>query len=107
MKVQSRIEEKLSRPGVEHLEVINESAGHNVPAGSETHFRVVIVTADFVGRSRVARRRIVHRALADELQGPVHALAVETWTPEEWVARGHTIGESPKCHGGDGSLPSK
>lgn len=32
-----------------HLDIINESFMHNVPAGSETHFKVVVVSDKFDG----------------------------------------------------------
>ncbi len=52
-----------------HLEVHNESAMHNVPPGSETHFKVVAVSEVFTGRSRVARHRLVYGLLAAQLAG--------------------------------------
>jgi len=85
-----------------HLEVRNESSMHNVPPGSETHFRVLVVSPEFDGESRVARHRSVHRLLAEELQADVHALAIDAFTEGEWQARGGRGGTSPKCHGGDG-----
>ncbi len=69
------------------LEVKDEShlhAGHaGAPDGGESHFRILIISADFEGSSRVARQRMVNKALKDELAGPVHALAMKTLTPEE------------------------
>lgn len=101
MSVQSTIETRL-RTEFEpvFIEVLNESANHNVPPGSESHFRVVLVTARFAGVPRIARQRRVNELLADLLAGPVHALAQQAFTPDEWVARGGTIRESPACHGG-------
>lgn len=83
----------------QHLEVINESNNHNVPPGSESHFKLVIVTAGFNDKSLVARHRIINKLLADELAGPVHALALHTLTPEEWAATG-AAPVSPPCMGG-------
>lgn len=83
----------------QHLEVINESNNHNVPPGSESHFKLVIVTAEFNDKSLVARHRIINKLLADELAGPVHALALHTLTPEEWAATG-VAPASPPCMGG-------
>ena len=88
MSVKSRIEEKLSqtfRP--ERLAVTDESHLHAGHAGhrpeGETHFRVHIVSAAFAGKSRVERHRMVNEALAEELDGPVHALAIHAATPGE------------------------
>ncbi|HVK60185.1 MAG TPA: BolA family protein, partial [Bdellovibrionales bacterium] len=57
-----------------HLEVVNESHAHSVPKNSETHFKVVVVSAAFDGLSRIARQRLVNEALKTELSGGVHAL---------------------------------
>ena len=86
--------------GAEVLEVLNESGMHNVPPKAETHFRVVVVSSRFEGATRLRRHRVVHSALADELAGPVHALAIDAWTPAEWRARGESRSLSPDCRGG-------
>jgi BolA protein len=64
------------------LEVIDESHMHKGHAGVhadrvETHFRVKIESAGFAGKSRVEQHRLINAALADELAGGVHALAIE------------------------------
>ena len=51
--------------------------------GGESHFNVVIESAAFAGRPKVARQRMVYQALADELAGPVHALSVRALAPGE------------------------
>jgi stress-induced morphogen len=51
------------------LQVINESLGHNVPKGSETHFKVVVISDLFDGHKILARHRMVNEALAAELSG--------------------------------------
>ena len=69
------------------LAVIDQShlhAGHaGARPGGESHFRVEIVSARFRGLSRLDRQREVHRLLAAELAGPVHALSIAAQTPEE------------------------
>lgn len=85
-----------------HLEVINESSGHNVPAGSETHFKVVVVSPVFEGESRIGRHRQINGLLADQLAGGVHALSIQAHTPDEWSARGQLVNASPECRGGNG-----
>lgn len=82
------------------LEVINESGSHNVPRGSETHFKVVVVSERFAGKSPVARHRAVNKTLAAQLAGGVHALSIQAWTPEQWHERGGVIPPSPPCLGG-------
>lgn len=83
-----------------HLDVANESHMHSVPPNSETHFRVVLVSASFDGRSRVARHQQVYAALAPQLAGPVHALALHTYSPAEWQLRQGDAPASPQCRGG-------
>ena len=102
MKVQELIEAKVRGELTPiHLEVINESHKHDVPAGSESHFRLVIVTDRFRGKAAVERHRTVHRILDRELDGEIHALALTAMTPEEWTARGGKVPSSPPCLGGD------
>jgi BolA protein len=101
LSYQQRIIDKLGYCfELQHLDVVNESANHNVAPGSETHFKVVLVSESFAGASRLARHRQVHAALAEELAGGVHALAVHTYTPEEWRARFGDAPMSPDCRGG-------
>lgn len=82
------------------LDVINESHMHNVPPGSESHFKLVIVADDFDGKTLVARHRTVNKLLSDQLNGDVHALSMHTYTPAEWLKRGGEVPESPPCMGG-------
>jgi len=99
--VQSAIEVKLNstfQPAV--LEVVNESYMHSVPPGSETHFKVVIVSDKFSGKRSVARHQMVYKTLTDEVAGPVHALAIHTYTKDEWHTTGAASPDSPKCMGG-------
>lgn len=99
MKMQTSIQQKLSiELSPTHLEVVNESHSHNVPAGSETHFKVVVVTTLFQGETAVKRHRRVYGILADELAGGVHALSLHLYTPEEWSAA--SVPHSPPCLGG-------
>jgi BolA family transcriptional regulator, general stress-responsive regulator len=79
---------KLTQAFAPHrLEVIDDSdrhAGHaGAREGGESHFNVVIEAAAFEGQNRVARQRMVHNALRDELAGPVHALSVKAFAPGE------------------------
>lgn len=73
------------------LDVINESelhAGHrSSPGTGESHFRLVIVSPRFEGANRVARHRMINEALADELSGRLHALAIHAYAPGEAVQR--------------------
>lgn len=83
-----------------HLEVVDESHMHAVPAGAQSHFRVLVVSGQFSGQGALARHRQVNRLLRDEFAQGLHALALHTWTPEEWFERGGAVPESPLCQGG-------
>lgn len=101
MSVQQQIEQQLTEllsPSL--LEVVNESNQHNVPPNSETHFKVVAVSDAFDGKRKVARHQAVYGALSEQLQGPVHALALHTYTPAEWQERQQAAPDSPDCLGG-------
>lgn len=100
--MQKTIETKLRQAfSPEVLTVINESSSHSVPPGSETHFRVELVTSLFDSLSRIARNRKVYEVLAQELNEGVHALSLKLYTPREWQSQGEkALGESPACHGG-------
>ncbi len=101
MTVQQDIEQQLqSRFSPVFLDVANESSQHSVPPNSETHFRVVLVSATFDGSSRVARHQQVYATLAPQLAGPVHALALHTYSPGEWQQRKESAPASPECLGG-------
>lgn len=101
MTVQQDIERSLSDEfSPIHLEVANESHMHSVPANSQTHYRVVLVSAVFDGRSRVARHQQVYAVLAPQLAAGVHALALHTYSPAEWQRRAADAPASPQCRGG-------
>ena len=88
MSVADTIRGKLTeRFAPSRLDIIDDShrhAGHaGARPGGESHFTVTIVSAAFAGMNRVARQRLVYETLADELAGPIHALALTTLTPNE------------------------
>ena len=88
MSVEDRIRQKLTSAFAPlALEVVNDSHHHAGHAGSpgtgESHFTVKVVSAAFAGKSRLERHRMVNDALADELAGKIHALAISALTPDE------------------------
>ncbi len=101
MTTQAIIQSKL-REGLDpvHLEVVNESPMHNVPSGSESHFKVTVVAEQFEGKMLVTRHRLVNELLAEELAGPVHALAPHTLTPDECLEASGQSADSSPCMGG-------
>jgi BolA protein len=88
MHVETSIREKLRGAfAPAELQVVNDShhhAGHaSSPGTGESHFSVMVVSEAFAGKSRLERHRMVNDVLAEELKGPVHALAISALAPEE------------------------
>lgn len=101
MQIKDIIENKLSAAlDLNHMEVLNESNNHNVPPNSETHFKVTLVSADFEGIALVKRHQQIYALLKAELAGGVHALALHTYTQQEWLDRHGDAPMSPPCLGG-------
>ncbi len=90
MSVEAAIREKLKQVlQPTRLDVVNEShlhAGHRTSPGTgESHFRVLVVSPAFAGKSRIDRHRLINDALAAELKGKVHALAIKAYAPDEAI----------------------
>src|SRR5690606_9364031 len=92
------------RPSV--LEIENESDKHSVPPNSETHFKVLVVSEIFVGKSRIDRQRIVNNIIAEEYKAGLHALSQRALTPDEWAQEAEVPFESPDCLGGSKHDPN-
>ena len=98
MDIQKSIETKLrNRFSPTFMRVENESHMHAGPA-AESHFKVTLVSSVFEGMRLLARHRAVNETLADELAF-IHALAIHTYTDEEWQVKG-AAPASPACRGG-------
>lgn len=82
--IRSRITEVLDPVQIEVADESHLHAGHAGDRGGESHFRALVVSARFDGRSRVERQRLVYAALGDLFPTAIHALALRTLTPEEW-----------------------
>nr|SVE74921.1 EOG090X0K4K [Daphnia carinata] len=85
-----------------HLDIINESYMHNVPKGSETHFKVVVVSDKFENTPLLQRHRLVNEVLQNELKNGVHALSIVAKTPSQWEDSSKVTEKSPACKGGFG-----
>lgn len=90
MTVESAIREKLVKAfAPTELRVVNEShlhEGHaSSPGSGESHFAVLVVAEAFEGKTRLQRHRMVNEALAEELAGKVHALAIRAMTLPEFA----------------------
>lgn len=55
--------------------------------GTQDHYKAIVVSPSFAGQNALKRHRLVYGALAEEMKGPIHALTIEAYTPEEWSAR--------------------
>jgi len=94
--MQQQIECALAALAPVLLEVTDESHQHS--RGEQTHFKAVIVSASFDGLNPVKRHQQVYACLGDLMQ-KFHALALHTYTPEEWQKR-QSAPDSPRCQGG-------
>ena len=83
-----------------HLEVTDESHMHSVPEGSESHFKVLVVSPEFQGMKIIERQRKINALLKEEFDSGLHALSMHAWTPDQWFEKGGTAPESPPCMGG-------
>ena len=108
MSLKTLIEEKLRiQFSPSYLDVINESYLHNVPQGSESHFKVVVVSKCFYCMRAVARHQQVNNTLRDEINNGVHALSIQTLTPDEWNDKNNEVSTSPLCLGGQARQKAK
>ena len=99
--LEQQLEQKLHTLTPDFLQIINESHLHSGPA-TDSHFKVTLVSSAFDGVRTVARHQKVYGILAEELQGPVHALALHLYSPEEWRSM-EQVPASPNCLGGSKS----
>lgn len=98
--IKDTIEQKInSGINVSYLEVENESHKHNVPANSETHFKIILVSDDFHGLNKVKQHQAIYGLLSEELAGCVHALALHTYDIQAWE-QVKKAPDSPDCLGG-------
>jgi len=77
------------------LKIINESYMHNVPEGSESHFKIVIVSEDFLNLTMIQRHKLVYKKL-DNLMTKIHALSIHAFDKDEFKLN-PIILDSPEC----------
>jgi len=94
--VRKKLTEKFSPS---YLDIINESYMHSVPKGSETHFKVIVISNLFQGQSHLQKHRSVQACLENEMKNGIHALSIVAKTDAEW-AKDDTVVKSPSCMGG-------
>ncbi len=83
-RIEARLREALAAVYVEVTDETQLHAGHAGARGGESHYRVTVVSPQFEGLSRVAAQRLVYDLLGGELTSGLHALALRTFTPEQW-----------------------
>ena len=94
--IESQIINTLSSSlNLSSLKIINESFMHNVPAGSESHFKIVVVTNDFNNLSIIQRHKLIYKIL-DNLMNKIHALSIHAFNEEEFKLN-PVILDSPEC----------
>ena len=86
------INDKLS-PSV--LNIINESFMHNVPTGSESHFKLIVVSDEFKDLTNVKRHQLIYRTL-NEIMDEIHALSIHAFDEKEYNAN-PVVFDSPNC----------
>ena len=86
MTVADRIERSLATLAPESLEIVDESAAHAGHAGAKSgggHYRLIIVSQVFEGKSPQLRHRMVYEALGPMMKQDIHALAIKAYAPGE------------------------
>lgn len=107
MSVASTIESKVrDQMTVLEFQLENESHMHSGPA-ADSHFKLTLVSDDFEGKRLVQRHQMIYKILSEELQSPVHALALHLFTAQEWEKKGGRVMPSPTCLGGSKADPLK
>tara|TARA_X000000368_G_scaffold312695_1_gene250366 strand:+ start:740 stop:1060 length:321 start_codon:yes stop_codon:yes gene_type:complete len=97
VSIETKLKEVLSPI---HLEVIDESYLHNVEPGRESHVRIVAISELFEGLNLVKRHQLIYAEIQEEIDGPIHALSIHTFTEQEWKERNEKAEASPDCLGG-------
>jgi BolA protein len=77
------------------LKIVNESFMHNVPEGSESHFKIVIVSDSFTKKSLIERHKDIYKAL-EEIMNDIHALSIHAFDSAEFESNPMIL-NSPQC----------
>lgn len=96
MSIAETLKAKLQTLEPSHLELVNESHMHALQA-TDSHYKLILVSTHFEGQRTVARHQKIYALLANEMQNPIHALAMHLYTPEEWKTA--QTASSPNCMG--------
>lgn len=100
MSIKSLIESKLTEKLTPiFLKVENESNLHSVPKGSESHFRIEIVSNLFIEKGLLLRHRLINEIISEEIS-KIRACSLHAMTPTEWEKKNRKTESSPTCAGG-------
>lgn len=93
--------EQLVKAGIhcDEFYLENESHMHGGSA-TESHYKVIAVSDDFVGKRAVQRHQSVYKIVAELMNNPIHALALHLFSVEEWEVKADKQLLSPQCLGG-------
>ena len=83
---ESVLRERLAPLAASHIELVDDSALHAGHEGAKSgggHYRLLVVSAAFTGKSTVHRHRLVYEALGEMMRHQIHALSIKSLTPEE------------------------
>ncbi len=84
--LESILRERLSGFKPLRLELIDNSAlhaGHAGAQGGGGHYRLLLVSAEFSGKSTLTRHRLIYAALGELMRSKIHALSIESLAPDE------------------------
>ncbi len=98
MKLKVQIIEALSILKPIHLDIINESDMHSGPPNRESHFKLIIASAEFLNKSRIQRQQQIYGLLDFAFKQGLHALSMKAYTPDEWAQEEQAF-NSPDCMG--------
>ena len=83
--IESKLRESFDAPYVLVVDESHLHAGHAGAREGGGHFRAVVVSSRFEGKRAVERQRLVYAVLAEEMGRDIHALSMQTLTPEQWA----------------------
>ena len=84
--IESILRERLAEFKPVHLELIDDSAKHAGHAGALSgggHYRLLIVSSEFSGKSTLTRHRLIYTALGELMRSKIHALSIQALAPDE------------------------
>lgn len=98
--IETQLQQRLNAGlALSHLEIINESHMHS-GSRMDTHYKLVAVSDDFVGKRLIQRHQAIYALVAELMNNPIHALSMHLYSEAEWTEKQGVVPESPNCMGG-------